>query len=426
MVRPSHLLGINARNQLYTSQNTWASKRFGFSKVKTKLFLQKHGIGVAKLHAVIKTREELSTFSWETIKGSFVIKPVDGSEGKGIVVIAGTSKKHKGWLDLEGEIWTKTDFQRHGNDILDGVYSTWGSNHMVVVEERIPLHPDLERYVQMGTPDVRVIIFNRIPVMAYIRLPTKESKGRANLHRGAIALGIDLGTGETTHAVSGMNTIIRKFPHIEDPISGIKIPYWVDILKTAVRAANACDYTYVAADIFIHPEKGPMVAEMNGFPGLSIQLANRAGLKRRLQRVEEIVPRNVSHAVRIGQALFAENYVVSGSDVGELVIVEPKTNVMVYDDHDKAHEFGGLVNTGRFRSAIARDVAKSLGLLDESDLLWNQEIEGEGKVPVIEVKFKLKDKVLTTTMLVTKKLESKTTAIEVGRRDLRGFLVGDT
>ena len=37
--------------------------------------------------------------------------------------------------------------------------------------------------------------------MAMLRLPTKASGGRANLHQGAIGAGVDLVTGVTHHAV---------------------------------------------------------------------------------------------------------------------------------------------------------------------------------------------------------------------------------
>jgi hypothetical protein len=169
-----------------------------------------------------------------------------------------------------------------------------------------------------------------------------------------------------------------------------------------------------------------MIAELNRAPGLSIQLANRAGLKRRLQRVEEIEARNVSHAVRIAQALFAESVPAQTLADAEMTIVGHKETVQVYDEHEKITDVSALINTGRYRSAISVNTAKELGLLDPSDLLWNQEVEGEGKVPVIEVKFKLKHRVITTQMVVSKKLTTVKHDIELGRKDLTGFLVGET
>lgn len=425
MVRPGHLLGINARNQLYTSQNSKASKRFGFSKLRTKRFVVKHGIGAAQLYAYITSYEDLRVFDWSLIRGGFALKPGNGSEGKGIIVIKRKDKRTGRYIDVNDKAFTQRDLELHIRDILQGAYSTWGTTNAAIIEERIPVHPDLEPYVEVGTPDVRVIVFNKIPIMAECRLPTHQSQGKANLHQGAIGLGVDLGTGMTTYGVSGLSKPVKTLPHTNVPLRGIHIPQWIDVLKTAVRTANATGFAYCGVDLFIHPEKGPMVAEINGFPGLGIQIANRAGLRRRLERVEEIAAQNVSHAVRIGQALFAESVLVEGADAGELTIIPPKLTVHLYDEKDNAQEYGAIVNTGRFRSAISRDMAKKLGLLDATDMLWNQEIEGEGKVPVIEVKFKLKDRVITTTMLVSKKLDNKAHALEIGTRDLKGFLVGE-
>jgi alpha-L-glutamate ligase-like protein len=424
MVKPSHILGINARNQLYTSLNSKESKRFGFSKLRTKKFVAKHGIGVATLYGNIRRAEELKEFDWDIVKGGFAIKPGNGSAGKGIVVIKRRDKKTGVYIDINEKYYSVRDLELHIRDILQGAYSTWGSENSAIIEERIPVHPDLEPYVEVGTPDVRVIVFNNIPVMAECRIPTHSSQGKANLHQGAIGLGIDFGTGQTTYGISGLSTPVSVFPHTQTSVKGINIPLWTELLKTAVRTANATGFMYCGVDLFMHPEKGPMVAEINGFPGLGIQIANHAGLRKRLERVEEIQARNVSHAVRIAQALFAENYIGSGSDAAELTIIQPKNDVLIYDDHEHGHEYVGLVNTGRFRSAISRQTAKKLGLLDGKGLLWNQEIEGEGKVPVIEVKFKLRDRVVNTTMLVSKKLDGKSHGIEIGRRDLRGFLVG--
>ncbi|PWU24109.1 hypothetical protein C5B42_00665 [Candidatus Cerribacteria bacterium 'Amazon FNV 2010 28 9'] len=426
MVKPSQILGINARNQLYTSLNSRESKRFGFSKLRTKNFLAKHGIGVPHLFAKVTSTEELRSIDFRSFGNSFALKPVNGSEGKGIIVIKRYDKKKDKFIDVANEEWTQKDLSLHAGDILQGAYSTWGQQHMALIEERVPVHPDLEQYVEMGTPDVRVVVFNKIPVMAGCRIPTKASAGKANIHRGALMLGIDFGTGETTYGLSGLNSPIRTFPHSNISVRGVKIPFWGELLKTAVRTANATGFVYVGVDMFMHPEKGPMVAEINGFPGLGIQLANHAGLKRRLQRVEEIDARSVSHAVRIGRALFAENVAVDGADAAERAIIATKEILGVFDEKEKIHDVAALINTGRFRSAISRELAHKLGVLSVGDTLWNQEIEEEGKVPVIEVRFKLKDRIITTTMLVTKKLDGKGHAIELGRKDLGGFLVGET
>jgi len=83
-----------------------------------------------------------------------------------------------------------------------------------------------------------------------------------------------------------------------------------------------------------------------------------------------------------------------------------------------------FVDTKRFRSAISQELAEDLGLLDYDDLLWQQQEVVEGKLPVVEVTMQIKDKKITTAMLVTKRLNKGRHRVELGRKDLEGFLVG--
>lgn len=422
LVKASHILGMNARTQLYTALNSSKAKKFGFSKLRAKNFLKKHSIQVPELYAVVSSREELRNFEWNNTRGSFAVKPANGSAGKGIIVIKKHDKKRNVWIDVDDEEYTEEDLDLHVSDILEGRYTTWGSKHAAIIEERIGIHPDLEPYVEIGTPDVRIILYNNIPIMAMTRLPTESSNGRANLDQGAIGLGIDMGTGKTVYGLSGKKTMIQYIPKNGQSVKGIQIPYWKECLRTAVRVSNATGYVFMGVDLFIDPERGPMVAEVNGFPGLSIQLANYAGLRRRLERVEGISARNVNHAVKISQSLFAESFPAVDTD---LIILEPKENITVYGDDDQHETITGLINTGRFRSAISLQLATTLGLVDPEDMLWKQTIDEEGKVPVVEVRYKIRDKVVTTTMAVSKRLDKKRNPLEIGRKDLSGFLVGE-
>jgi alpha-L-glutamate ligase-like protein len=423
MVKASHILGLNARDQVYCSMNSLPAKRFGFSKIRAKEFLKKHDINVAQLYGILKTPEDVRRFDWTAIHGGFAVKPSNGSAGKGVLVIKRYDKKRRLWIDVEDKTHTEQDLRLHSSDIQDGQYSTWGSIANVIVEERVPIHPDLEQYVQFGTPDVRVIVFNKIPVMAMVRLPTRESGGRANLDQGAIALGIDMGTGRTMFGVSGKKDIMREFPDRQTPTSGIQIPFWNEVLRTAVRSANATGLMYMGADIFLHPEKGPMVAEVNAYPGLSIQLANRAGLRRRLQKVEDLEARNVSHAVKIGQSLFADAMPSDVDSEVERAVISPHEEIVVYGDDDKPHLGQCLINTGREWSAIAFDAAEQLGLANTNDVLWNEYIEGGGKEAVVEVKYKIHDVVRTSAMIVSKRLNSQRYIVHLGRRDLGNYLI---
>lgn len=423
-VAPSHILGMNARYK-YTKFNSTKSKSYGFSKLQTKELLNTHNIPTAQVYHVFSSLQDLDDINWEIIPVPFVIKPASGSAGKGIIVITKKLTNQSKWITSDNEHLTEDDMNLHVNNILDGEFSTWGSSHKAIVEEMIPVHPALMKYSYKGTPDIRVVVFNSVPVMAMARIPTKESRGRANLDQGAIALGIDLATGISTYGLYGKSTRISRFPHNNKKVNGIMIPEWQQVLKIAVEAANAAGYTFMGADIFIHPEKGPMIVELNGFPGLSIQLANRAGLKRRLERVEGLDVRDAEHGVKIAQALFAVHFSDNIRAEDGLTIISTEPNITIYGDRKQKQTVSSFVNTGRFRWAISMKLADELGLLDYDDLLWQQK-EVEGKVPVVEVSYSLQDKRRKTAMVVTKRLDRSKHKVELGRQDTSGFLIGDT
>ena len=73
-------------------------------------------------------------------------------------------------------------------------------------------------------------------------------------------------------------------------------------------------------------------------------------------------------------------------------------------------------------SCITINIEK-IGFLDIEDLLWFQKEREEGNLPVVEVKFKLADQIINTTMLVSKKLNRRHHKIEIGRKDLKNFII---
>lgn len=426
MIKPGDILGMNARQRLYTSLNSRTAASICASKYATKVLLKNKNIPTAEIYGVLATNEDVNDFDWQSLTKNFVIKPTNGNAGKGVVAFRAQQPDGQHWLDTLGRTWDLNDIKLHCFDILEGQYSTYGSHHTILIEERIPIHTKLRKYAYKGTPDIRVVIFNHVPVMALLRLPTPESEGRANQSQGAIGVGIDMATGITTYAVAHKNVPIKYLPGSKRKLNGIKIPFWNHLLQTAVEAADAANLAFSGIDIFVHEEKGPMVVELNANPGLSIQNANRAGLRRRLNRVEDLNVRDAEHGVKISQALFAESFADKIKAKEGLQIINPKEIVSVYNDQKQPTEVPALINTGRSRSAIASDLASQLGLIEIDDLLWFQSVSEEGKVPVVEVKFRLKDQKITTAMLVSKKLNGSKHKLEIGRRDLGNFLVGQT
>ena len=161
-----------------------------------------------------------------------------------------------------------------------------GTEDTAIIESLI--HPDpIFRDVtyQEGVPDIRVIIYRGVPVMAMVRLPTMASDGKANLHRGAIGAGIDMAGGLTMTAVH-QSRIVTRHPDTGHPVGGIRIPHWEKILTMAAQATEMTGLGYLGADFVLDREFGPVLLELNARPGLAIQIANQTGLRLRLDRTD--------------------------------------------------------------------------------------------------------------------------------------------
>src|SRR5680860_605741 len=202
LIRKSRgLLGMNSRNLAYIRpSNLKSAIRLADNKLRSKEILFNNGIPVPKVFGVIKNRKDLELFKWADMPKSFVLKPNHGRGGEGIKIIFG-QKKDQSWVSTEGKRVTIKDLQNQIMDIFEGFYSLSGIADIAFFEERIQISKTLKPYSYKGIPDIRVIVYNGVPVMAMLRLPTKESGGKANLHLGGIGLGIDVAKGITTNAV---------------------------------------------------------------------------------------------------------------------------------------------------------------------------------------------------------------------------------
>ena len=288
-LRRAGVLGMNRRNAAYILPH---NPRHLFARVDDKLLTKKicerHAIPVPQTYAVIGRQGDVGRFA-AILKGrtDFVVKPTQGSGGRGILVI--THRDGERWMTSSGEPISAADMQYHLSAVLAGLYSLGGRPDRAVIEERIQRHPALEQVAVEGTPDIRVVVYRNVPAMAMVRLPTRASRGRANLHQGAVAAGIDLETGRTLGGVCH-SRVIRVHPDTHQSIQGIEIPYWRELLQAAVRLSTHIEMGYIGVDFVLDERRGPVVLEANARPGLAIQLANRCGLLQRLQAIDRGSP----------------------------------------------------------------------------------------------------------------------------------------
>jgi alpha-L-glutamate ligase-like protein/uncharacterized protein (TIGR02421 family) len=295
------ILGINARNLLYIKPlNKKAEIQFADDKMRTKQYLSARGINTARLLGKITNETELLKFNWDSLPNDFVLKPNAGFGGEGIWVIS--NREGDGWLTMKGDYISHEMMIEHVSDILDGRYSITGSPDSVFFEQRLVSHHDMKKLAQFGLPDIRVIVYNMVPVMAMLRVPTRESNGKANIHVGGLGLGVDLSKGEITH-MSHYNKIIKEHPDFGS-LKGIKIPFWEEVLLSATAIQQLITLGYLAVDVVIDEDMGPTLLEINARAGLAVQVANLAPLRDRLDRVAGVKVTTAEKGVRMAQDLF--------------------------------------------------------------------------------------------------------------------------
>jgi len=279
------VLGINRRNISYTMKcNNRRYYPLVDDKLATKRLCEQAGIPVPGLLAVARHHYEMrGLLPALADRDSFVLKPARGAMGNGILVVSG--RKGDRFLCAGDREYSRDEFLYHASGIISGLYSLAGRMDAAMVEERLQVDLTLADLAPAGVPDIRVIVYRGIPVMAMMRLPTRRSGGRANLHQGAIGVGVDLVTGITNHAaVHGVP--VRENPDSGEEVIARKIPGFARSLEIAVAAADETGLGYLGADVVIDALKGPLILELNARPGLAIQLANGAGLRPRLEAVD--------------------------------------------------------------------------------------------------------------------------------------------
>ena len=293
------VLGINARNcQYILRHNPRHLYPLVDDKLATKRLAIAAGLPVPELYGVIASHRDVRDLP-KRVAGhrDFVIKPAHGSGGDGILVVSARVRDGSAYRLVDGTIMNGDEIGHHLSNMISGQYSLGGHRDIALIEYCVKFDPIFSECAYRGIPDIRVIVFRGYPVMAMLRLPTRRSHGKANLHQGAVGAGLDLATGETTCAVIG-NSLVTEHPDTGAAIAGRQIPRWEYLLDFAARCYELTGLGYLGVDIVLDRDQGPMLLELNVRPGLNIQIANRCGLRDRL-RVIEAQPAGVSVEERV-------------------------------------------------------------------------------------------------------------------------------
>ncbi len=296
------MLNMNRRNVDYIARyNERSSYPLVDNKLKTKLVVAEYGVRTPRLLQVVRHQHEISGFREVTEElAGFAIKPAKGSGGKGITVITG--RDGDDFIKASGARVSSLDLERHLTNILAGLYSLAGTPDVAIVEDLVESAPTLARYSFQGVPDIRIIVFQGYPVMAMLRLATTDSDGKANLHQGAVGVGLDIGTGRSLNAVQ-FNRPITLHPDTGLALENIAIDNWDQMLEMASRCYEATGLGYMGVDLVVDAKAGPLLLELNARPGLAIQMANGRGLLPRLRLIESLKRPHLTPQERAGFAM---------------------------------------------------------------------------------------------------------------------------
>jgi len=311
-VRSEHaVLAMKRRNQYIERYNPPHLRPGADEKADINLRLSGLGVASPQTYAVVDDRSNLHVARRIVDEhDEFVIKPSKGYGGEGIVVVSG---RDGDTYDTSKGPMTKSSLVGHVRRIVDGQYSGLESDGRAILEEKLTpatfmcdLHGD-------GIADIRVIVFQGYPVMAMMRLPTEESDGAANLHLGAVGVGLRVDDGTPLDAFQqSRDRNLDAHPDTGASLTDFRLPNWDEIVETAVAAAAASGLGYTGVDVVLTEGNVPKVLEVNVRPGLGIQNTTGEGLFRRLAFVEalpaeyEYLPHG--EKIRLAQEWDAANY----------------------------------------------------------------------------------------------------------------------
>lgn len=281
------IMGMNSRNILYIGRyNQRQFYPLVDDKLKTKQLALEHQLNVPDLLGVIDNQHDVQSFqTFLPGHDGFCIKPSKGSGGKGILVVKYNAQGQM--CRSNGAVIEARDIQRHISNILAGVFSLGGDHDVAMVESLIEVDDSLKHYSYEGVPDIRVIVFAGIPIMAMIRLSCSASKGKANLHQGAVGVGLDILSGQAIRAVQ-YGKPIDCHPDTREPLHSLQVKNWQQLLNLACACYDMTKLGYIGVDLVLDKNKGPILLELNARPGLAIQTANNTGLLPRLHYIENL------------------------------------------------------------------------------------------------------------------------------------------
>ena len=280
------VIGMNQRNyHIINKLNPRQYRNFANDKALCKQVLEENKIPTPPTYCVIESMREIDEKLNTVIHlDDIVVKPAMGNGGQGILILERVEENV--WRTPSGDMFNRKTLVMHIANFLFGKFSSRLFDK-VIIEYRLKPHSDFHKIFKKGVPDFRIILLNAQPIMAMLRMPTEESDGKANLHAGAIGLGVDLETGRLTRGYNQLtDEMVSRHPDSKVLFEGMKLPDWDKTLEISIATAKVFPLNYLGVDIVYDEKQGPMVIEINSRPGMQIQNVNGLGLKKIIENLE--------------------------------------------------------------------------------------------------------------------------------------------
>jgi hypothetical protein len=167
----------------------------------------------------------------------FALKPASGSQGNGIVLISGLQNDRFRLVD--GQVWNYARLREHVREITRGLHSSGDEPDRALFEELIRPDPFSRAIAPEGIADIRVLLVRGKPVAAMLRVPTRMSAGKANLHQGAAGFAVDITNGRLGGGVHE-GRLVSAHPDSGEVLVGREIPHCRAFWKSLVPRNAPC------------------------------------------------------------------------------------------------------------------------------------------------------------------------------------------
>ena len=340
------------------------ARKLADSKLKTKEFLKSKWVPVPKTLAVLSKHEQVTLEKVIELEPPFVVKPNNWFGWKWIIVVDDVDASGN-FVANTGDTYTPEQMKIHLLNVLDGFFSLSWSRDKAIIEKKIVITKEVQVLWTFWLPDVRIIVFNMVPVMAMMRIPTKESWWKANVHGGACWVWVDIWTWRLTY-VTHHSKIVKSIPWIWD-VRWLVLPHWDQMLEMAVRVQKETSIWYLWCDIVLDDVEWPLLLEMNIRPWLEVQVANMWRLKDRLERVEWLFVNSVEKWVRLWRDLFSWDIEEKIRNLSWKKVVGWKEYVSI-SYNKKNHKYIADVRPGSQLSVLDKTFAEEILQLSEKEL----------------------------------------------------------